>query len=226
MEELPPYSIRSAEGRPSGYAVELLRLMLKRSELEARFDFSSWPRVLARARAEPNILLPAIVRLPEREAQFLWLGQIAQRRSMLYRLRSRGDVQLHRLDDAKAWLTAVIAEDVAERELVARGFEPSRHLDRSGDYAVLLRKFFAGRSQLLALNEHLAPALLQRYGYEPDSIEPALAYAEARPSMALSLGSRADWHERLRQALAELRRDGGMAAVAARYPAIALPPPA
>lgn len=222
LEQLPPYAFAGPDGRPEGYAVALVRELLARAGVVADYEFESWPRIEQQSRSRPNRLLPAIVRLPEREAQFLWVAQIAQRQAYLFRLRSRPDVQLRGIEDAKSYLTAVIKEDVAERELVALGLSVGQHLDRSADYPALLRKFFAGRCQLMAMNLALMPALLRQYGYEPQQVEPLLKFAESRPSMALSLGSSAVLHQQLLQAWAGMRRDGSAAAIAARH-AMTLP---
>lgn len=222
LEELPPYSFADAAGQAQGYSVELARELLARARLEARFEFSSWPRVERRGRQEANVLLPAIVRLPEREAQFFWLGQISARRGMLYRLKSRPDVQPHSITELKGYRTAVIKDDVSERELLALGLEVGPHLDRSADYPSLLRKFFAGRSELLAFNQFLMPVVLKQYGYDPQALEPVLKFSDSRPSMALSLPTEPALCRQLQLLLDGMRKDGSMAAIAARYPAITL----
>eukprot|EP01136_Pigoraptor_vietnamica_P043399 Opistho-1_new@18754 len=110
LEEFPPYSFTDARGKPSGYSVELAQELLKRAKVEGRFEFSSWPRVARRGLVEANVLIPAIVRLPEREAQFYWLGAISSRRGMLFRLKSRPEVQPHTLAEVRGYRTAVIKD--------------------------------------------------------------------------------------------------------------------
>jgi polar amino acid transport system substrate-binding protein len=217
LEEFPPYAMRGSEGKPEGYAVELAQELLRRAGVEAAFEFDSWPRIMQRAKEHPHMLIPAIVRLPEREEQFLWIAQTSWRRGMLYRLRGRRDVQVRELADARRYLTGVIKGDVAERELVALGLQPGQHLDASADYTVLLRKFFAGRVQLVALNSLLMAATLQRHGYPVEELEPVLPFSNSRPSMALSLGSDERLAQALRQAWESMRRDGSAAAIAARH---------
>ncbi len=217
LEEFAPYSFSDARGQAAGYAVELARELLVRARIAGDFEFSSWPRVSRRAQLQANVLLPAIVRLPEREAQFHWVAQISVRQGWLFRLRSRPDVRPRDLDAARAYLTAVIKDDVSEHELVTLGFSPDQHLDRSADYDIMLRKFFAGRSQLLALNRVLAPELLRRHGHDPQLIEPLLKFSESRPWIALSLPSSAVLAQNLRLAWDGMRRDGTVAALAARY---------
>lgn len=162
------------------------------------------------------------VSLPEREAQFHWQGPIGLRRAALFRLKARSDVQPRTLAEARHYRTAVIKDDVSERELLALGWVAGPQLDRSADYPSLLRKFFAGRSELLALNQALAATVLRQYGHDPQLIEPVLRFAESRPSMALSLATEEALRRQLQQAWDGMRRDGSLAAIAARYPAITL----
>ncbi len=217
LEEFRPFSMRGPDGQPEGFAVDLSRELLARARVEAVYEFDSWPRVLQRAREQPNILIPAIVRLPERETQFHWVAQISQRRGTLYRLRSRPDVKVNEVADARRYLTGVIKDDVSERELVTLGLLPGEHLDTSGDYTVLLRKFFAGRIQLVAFNNLLMASILEGYGYSPQDLEPVLTFSSSRPSMALSLKSDEALARRLRQAWEQMRSDGSAAAIAGRY---------
>ncbi|MEJ6004976.1 transporter substrate-binding domain-containing protein [Paucibacter sp. AS339] len=218
MEELPPYSHQDGAGRPSGYAYELALALLSRAKIEATFEFASWPRILHRAHNEANILVPAMVRLAEREAQFFWPAQISVRRGTLYRLKSRPELRPRNIAEVSAYRVAVVKSDVSERELLALGLNQQQHLDRSADHASQLRRFFAGRADLLALNPSLAPALLRQFGHDPDLIEPVLKFSESRPSMALSLASGEPMLLRLQQAWAEMRQDGSWAAILKRYP--------
>ncbi len=222
LEEFPPYSFADGQGRPSGYSVDLAREMLARAKLEGHFEFSSWPRVMLRARNEPNVLVPAIVRLAEREPQFHWLGQISTRHGMLFRLRSRKDVQPRNLAEAKAYRIGVIKDDVSERELLALGLRLGHQLDRCADYPSLLRRFFAGHDELLALNQQLAPLILKQYHFDAQLIEPVLKFSDSRPSMALSLATDEALHQRLQKAWDAMRQDGTVAAIAARYTGISL----
>lgn len=222
MEELPPYTFTGADGRPAGYAFELAQELLARAKLPANFEFTSWARVMLRSRSEADVLVPAIVRLAERESQFHWLGQIASRKGTLFKLKSRSDIKVDSLKAASAFYIGVVKDDVSERELMALGSGAAQALDRSADYASLLRRFFAGRTDLLALNPALAPALLKQYGFDIELIEPVLKFSDSKPSMAMSLLTDETSRQRLQQAWEAMRRDGSITAIAARYPGVSL----
>lgn len=101
-------------------------------------------------------------------------------------------------------------------------FELGRHLDRSPDYAALLRKLFAGRDELMAMNSTVAAATLHRFGYDFKQIEPVVKVSDSHAFMALSLSNGPALHALLSRAWEAMRLDGTLATLAARYPSVAL----
>lgn len=218
LEDLPPYSYPDAQGQAQGYAVDLARELLRRAALPGDFEFNSWPRVMRLGQSQPNVLLPAIVRIPKREALFYWLGTITLRQGVLYRLKSRPEVQVRDAEALKAYRIAVVKEDVAEQELTHLGLQLGVHLDRSADVGSVLRKFFAGRTELVALNPQFVDRLFRQHGLDPSLIEPVYSYpALARPSIALSLKTEPQVRQRLQQAWDGMRRDGTVASLARQH---------
>ena len=222
LEAIAPFSFQDAEGKPVGYAVELMQELLRRCKLAARLEFNSWASIYQRAQTQPRVLVADMTRLAEREKLFYWIGPTATRRLFLYRLKSRPEVQPLTLEGAKAFKTAVIRDDASERDLLARGFELGRHLDRSPDYAALLRKLFARRDELMAMNSTVAAATLHRYGYDLKQIEPVVKVSDSHAFMALSLNSGAALCARLSRGWETMRHNGTVATIAARYPSVAL----
>ena len=222
LEPVVPYSYQDADGKPTGYAVELMQELLQRSHLGGQVEFNSWSRIYQRAQSEPRVLVVSMVRLAEREPGFYWIGPTAARRAFLYRLKSRPDIHASTLEAARAYRIAVIREDATERDLLARGFEVGKQLDRSPDHAALLRKFFAERDQLAALNSAVAAATFARFGYDFELVEPTVKISDNKLYMALSRSSGPALYARLLQAWEGMRRDGTVAAIAARYPTVSL----
>ncbi|MDT9000133.1 transporter substrate-binding domain-containing protein [Paucibacter sp. APW11] len=218
LEDLPPYSSPDAQGQPQGYAVELARELLRRAGLEGDYAFESWPRVMRAGQSRPNVLLPAIVRLPQREHQFHWLGTTTLRQGTLYRLKSRPEVAPRDIEGLKAYRIAVVKDDVAEQELLDLGLKLGVQIDRSADVASVLRKFLAGRDDLVAINPQFVARLFQQHGLDAELIEPVLSYpASARPSIAVSLATAPALRQQLQQAWDSMRRDGTVAALARRH---------
>ncbi|MCV2353136.1 transporter substrate-binding domain-containing protein [Paucibacter sp. B2R-40] len=219
LEPVPPFSYPDANGKPAGYAVELMEELLKRSGLTHQTEFNSWARIYQRAVSQPLSLVVSMARLPEREAQFHWIGPTAARRVYLYRLKSRPEIQAYTLEAAKVYKIAVVREDAAERALLAHGFEFGKQLDRSPDHAAMLRKLFVQRDELIALNSSVAGAVMEQLGYDFKQIEPLAKLSEASLYMGLSKGDGSQAiNLKLQSAWDSMRKDGTVAAIAARHP--------
>jgi len=222
LEPVPPFSYEDPSGQPAGYAVELMQELLKRAGYGYKAEFNSWARIYQRAQSTPRVLVVSMARLAERETGFFWIGPTAARRVYLYRLKSRPDVQPTTLEAAKAYKIAVVREDAAERDLVAHGFELGKQLDRSPDHAAMLRKLFIQRDDLVALNSTVAAAVTGQFGYDYKQLEPVLKLSETSLFMALSRSSGEALHNQLLKAWDSMKRDGTVAATAARHPYVVL----
>jgi polar amino acid transport system substrate-binding protein len=219
LEPVPPFSYPDANGQAVGYAVELMEEMLKRSGLSHQIEFNSWARIYQRAVGQPRTLVVSMARLPEREALFHWIGPTAARRVYLYRLKSRPDVHAPTLEAAKAYKIAVVREDAAERTLLAHGFEFGKQLDRSPDHAAMLRKLFVQRDELIAANSSVAAAVMEKMGYDFKQLEAEAKLSEISLYMGLSKGEGSQaLHLKLQAAWDSMRKDGAIAAIAARHP--------
>lgn len=223
LEQVPPFSFTGADGRPQGYAVELMGELLRRNGLDHQVEFNSWARIYQRALTQTRTLVVSMARLPERESLFHWIGPTAARRVYLYRLKSRPEVSVPNLEAAKAYVTAVVREDAAERELLARGFELGKHLDRSPDHAAMLRKLFIQRNELIAANSTVAEVMMERSGYDFKQIEPIYKLSEVSLFMGLrrTEGNQA-LAAQLQRSWEAMRRDGTVSTIAARYPQVHL----
>lgn len=95
-EELPPYNYRDRDGLVTGLSVDLLQRMVDRSKLSLDskgVQLLPWARAYQMALHQPNTVIFSIVRLPEREALFHWVGPIAPRTLWFYRLAKREEVR-------------------------------------------------------------------------------------------------------------------------------------
>jgi polar amino acid transport system substrate-binding protein len=95
-ENLPPLNYEDEQG-PQGFSVELLRLMAARAGVRLELQVLPWQRAVQLAEAEADSVLFSLTRTPERETRFQWVGPIAQRRILIYKLASRGDLAMTQL---------------------------------------------------------------------------------------------------------------------------------
>jgi len=95
-EQLPPLNMEM-DGRVTGFSSELLDMMAADAGIPLRKQVLPWARAYDRALRHSDVILYSLVRTPERESLFRWVGPISPRRIVLYRWADRTDIVLKTL---------------------------------------------------------------------------------------------------------------------------------
>jgi polar amino acid transport system substrate-binding protein len=216
-ENLPPLNYQDDQG-PQGFSVELLRLMAAQAGLNLEVHVLPWTRAVQMAEANANSVLFSLTRTPEREAQFQWVGPIARRRILIYKLASRSDLQLQQLDELGSARIGVVRDSAADRSLQAAGLRPGIQLEQGLDDATNMRKLLAGRMEYITLLDWAAAWNLRQLQLPYDTLRAVMEQDAAR-SYFYGLRPDADpaLVQSLQAALDRLRRDGRYERLRLRY---------
>ncbi|MFG6485429.1 substrate-binding periplasmic protein [Roseateles sp. BYS78W] len=216
-ENLPPLNYLDEDG-PQGFSVELLRLMAAQAGFGLEIQVLPWVRAVQLAEVDRNSVLFSLTRTPEREAQFQWVGPIAERRILLYKLANRADLKLTQLGDLGSSRIGVVRDSAADRQLQAQGLRPGQQLEHGLDDATNLRKLLAGRMEYIVLLDWAAAWNLRQLQLPYDTLQPVLTQDNSR---SYYYGLRPDANpalvRRLQAALDSLRRDGRYDRLRQRY---------
>lgn len=199
------------DGKVAGPATEIVEATLKRAGLnDHRIALYPWARAYDMALQEPNTLIYLIARTPAREAQFKWAGEFLRIEYHLYKLRSRKDVVVRNLDDAKAYAVGVMRDDVRQQYMQSRGFGKLVVSARNSDS---LRMLVDGRVQLLPLPDTDMLRFCKEANIDPATLEKVLTLHEMTTGiyMAYSRGTADETVTRTRQAFDQLKSDGTVA---------------
>lgn len=198
------------EGKePRGFSCDLLRLMAAQAGLPLRIAIVPWQRALQDATTQPASVLMSMVRLPEREAHFHWVGPIASRRLMIYRLARRGDIRATELAGLRGLRVGVTRESAAAAQLMAAGLRPGTDLELGLDDSQNLRKLLAGRMDVIAMLDWGARWQLRQAGLPASTLTAVLPLDVEQPYWyGLPVEGDAAVARRLQQSLDGLRRDG------------------
>lgn len=216
-ENLAPLNYQNG-AEVQGFSVELLRLMAADAGLALTLEVLPWLRAVQHAGAEADSVLFSLTRTPAREAQFRWVGPIAPRRILVYRLASRRDLALAALGELGTAHIGVVRDSATDRRLQAAGLRPGIELEQGLDDATNVRKLLAGRMEFVTLLDWAAAWAMRQQG---------LPYATLQPVMELDVAS-AYWYglhpdadparvRRLQEALDATRRDGRYERLRLRY---------
>ncbi|MEH3021943.1 MAG: transporter substrate-binding domain-containing protein [Pseudomonas oryzihabitans] len=216
-EDYPPFSQVQADGRVTGFSIELVRLLLARAGLVAEPQVMPWARAFAQAQSGPDVLIFSLARLPERETAFNWVVPLTETHLCLFSWRGRV-APLATLEAARGLQIATVNGDAGERILVERGFVIGRDLQPSAHYALNLEKLRAGRVDLWIANRVMVEHMARQAGYDSRRDLVQVYCAPPYPLyLAASLGTSPEVMTRLRAAFATLQQDGTLAELQRRW---------
>jgi len=209
-EDLPPLQYNNHGQPATGAMVELVRLLLKESQLSGSIYIYPWARSYQMARNDANTIIFSMFRSVDREKHFQWIGKIYSIDSYLVALKSRQDINISNLNDAKAYTVGSIRDDLAETYLKERGFIEDKNLYLSSAYPVLWKMFYNGRTDLAFTNSLVWQYEIKHSGLNPDKIKFIYKIPDITADLyiAASLTTDKKIVEKLQQALQQVKTDG------------------
>jgi polar amino acid transport system substrate-binding protein len=219
-EELPPYSMTRG-GKLTGMSTEVVQAVLKEIGQQADIQSMPWARAYDLALHNPDVLIYSIIRTPEREHLFKWVGTIATSRWYLYSAASH-PISLMDLQDARDWQTATVNEDVGEQYLISRKFVLGQQLQSSNHYELNYQKLQTGHVDLWISDELNAYYLARQAGDEPSrTLVQSLRVPELEEAggfnMAFSLGTADATVQLFQKGLKAIRENGIYDAIARKW---------
>nr|WP_315495695.1 transporter substrate-binding domain-containing protein [uncultured Rhodoferax sp.] len=222
-ESLPPLNYEQ-DGKITGFASELLDLMAAEAGISLQKQLLPWVRAYDRATKPGDTVLYSLVRTPEREPLFRWVGPIGPRRILLYKWADRTDIQPKTLDDVRNYRIGTTLESAATKNLIKQGFVPmpvdgaSSGLEQGVNDEQNMRKFIAKRFDLLVSLDWAAAYNAKNAGIDPADLVPALVLDDSLNYWyGLNLSVDPDVAKRLNAALQKLRNDGRYAQLRQKY---------
>ena len=220
-----PYAHES-DGRITGVSTEIVRAILNRAGLESKIQLRSWNRAIMTAKTQKNILIYPLMRIPQREDDFIWVCPIFDAELSLFKLKNNTAITLKDLNDAKSYSTGVIKGAAMHQFLVSKGFDEDKgqlHASYSNRKSVEL--LFRGRIDLLADNprvvayeiKQLAQSSITDIRFSYDAIQQVLPLTRKKAYLAFGKGSSPEYVQRLYKAWQALDADGSLKKLRSRY---------
>jgi len=216
-ENFPPYNMAkngknfAQDENIHGIAVDIVREIFKRADitysLTLRFP---WERIYKLALENPGYGVFVMARLPEREALFKWVGPIGPDDWILL-ARADSKIALDSLEQARPYRIGAYKGDAIAETLGKQGLKPVVVL-RDQDNA---RKLVNGQIDLWATGDPAGRYLARQEGVS--DLKTVLRFNRAELYLALNKDVSDDVVARLQKALDELRKEGAVDAIMARY---------
>ncbi len=217
-EEWPPFNY-TENGKVIGIATEVVEAVFAKAQLSAPIKVYPWARAYHMALIDANVVIYTIARIPEREPLFHWIGPITPTtKERLYKLRSRSDIVLTSLEDAKKYQIGVLRAGMAHQLLLTKGFEENMQIQAVPLQDRNIKKLFAGRIDLIAISDVMLPPEMKKIGESMDALEEtSVVLSEVDSYMAFSKSTPIEVVERVRTAFRQVKATGLIEQVSAKY---------
>ena len=216
-ENFPPYNMAkngknfAQDENINGIAVDIVRAMFKRAEvsysLTLRFP---WERIYKLALEKPGYGVFVMARLPDREKLFKWVGPIGPD-DWIMLAKADSKISIESLDQARKYKIGAYKGDAIAETLAKQGLKPIVVL-RDQDNA---KKLESGQIDLWATGDPAGRYLARQEGV--NGLKTVLRFNSAELYLALNKDVPDDVVARLQAALDQLRKEGVVDEIMARY---------
>ena len=126
-EHLPPFQIQKNQ-QVTGFATDIIKEIMLLANLDYQIKIYPWTRSFNMAKTKENACIYSIGRTSARENLFHWIGVIATTHTSFVSLKSRQDINVNSIDDAKKYRVAVLRDDATHKMLLDAGFIENHNL--------------------------------------------------------------------------------------------------
>lgn len=204
-EEWKPYNFTNDKGEVVGRATKKVREVLAVAEIDYEIKVYPWVRAMKIAKERPNTMIYSIYRTAEREADYEWACPLIRPVGVyFFKLKTRKDIQVASLEDAKQYTSAVVKGNIYYDFLIQHGFTQGDHLVVAADSKSFYKLFFKGRIDLVMSTEYIMSEELKAAGLNDEEVTPLLEVTKAsqqRGCMAFSKDTDPMLIDRIRRAL-------------------------
>ncbi|TMO56079.1 ABC transporter substrate-binding protein [Pseudoalteromonas phenolica] len=190
-EEWLPYNYTNVEGQLVGRSTDKVRAVLSDAGIKYKISSYPWLRSMHLAKTQANTMIYSIYRTPERENLFQWVCPLmGPVKEYLFALKTRDDIKLNSLEDAKKYVISIVRGSVSDSYLTNAGFKPGINLDLTSDPGSSPRKLVAGRVDFILQTEYTASERMKELGYDYSILRKVIEVKEIdnrRACMAFSL---------------------------------------
>jgi len=209
-EDLPPLQIEQKDQKPKGAFVELIRLIIEESNIDAEIAIYPWARSYELALNKPNTFIFSMLRSKDREEKFQWVGKIFTLKSYLAALKSRTDIKIDTIDSAKKYSVGSIRHDLAETYMLQKGFELQKNLYLSSKYPVLWQMLYNGRTDIAFTNNIVWRHEISRTGLDSSQVKLVYEIPDIASELYLAASLKTDTAliKKIQTSLKSIKNDG------------------
>ena len=207
ITERSPFTHVSAADPSGGEATLFTEQLLSRAGIAYELFYLPWRRAYNEASTEANIVIFPLAKTTQRQGIFRWVGQLIPVNYYLFRLKSRTDIVLSTLNDARPYRIGVVNYHVHHEPLLEQGFT---ELQTVNSNVQNLKKALLDRIDLFPISDGGLMQLCVRETIDCSKFEPVLKLEDISGGLhiAFSPSVSDEMVEAARESYRQLLEDG------------------
>lgn len=189
ITEHSAFTQTSSVDRSGGEATVFAQRVLDNAHISQELIYLPWRRAYQQALTEPNTLVFPLARTSQREEKFRWVGQLIPVNYYLFRLKSRQDIQINTLDDARRYRIGVVNYHVHHEFLLAQNFTGLQPVNGNVQN---LKKALLGRIDLFPLSDGGLIPVCERENIDCSQFEPVLKLEDISGGLYMAYSTNTD----------------------------------
>jgi polar amino acid transport system substrate-binding protein len=203
--DYPPYQMQDGD-KVVGMTTEIVNEILKIAGHTGNFTLYPWARAYQMASSKPDVLIYSIARTPEREKLFKWIGPLTPYNIYLWKLSSRSDIKITKIEDAKRYMIGGVFDDAKAAQLQKMGFIVGKNIEMVRNDDLNIRKIFENHLDLIPFDEFNLPYKVRNSGYDVKKLTKLIKILTADLYLAASPATSDQTVEELRVALKSFQK--------------------
>jgi polar amino acid transport system substrate-binding protein len=204
-ENAPPLQYIE-NGKVAGVTTEIIRATLKHAGIESDINVYPWARAFKQSQMKPNTLIYPLIRTPDREEKFIWLGEILTLKLGFVRLSKNTHIKVTSLKDAHQYQIGVMRFDFTQDFLDKNNFKVNQNYIIAKDIPQLLKLLYADKIDMFIADFELLQIMAISEGYDETKITSEFLLPDQTVSLhfAANINSDKKIINRLKKSLGEV----------------------
>ncbi len=169
-EIAPPLQFMNGD-KLDGQTTKQVRELLAKAGLEANFQVYPWARAFQNAQSNSNTLIYPIVRTPERESQFEWIGRLLTFKMSIIQLDNDKPKDLQTLQQAKSLKLGLMRNDYAHLLFEKQGFKEGQHFQLASELSQLIALLYSGKIDAMVADLPLLKVMAISQGFAASQLK-------------------------------------------------------
>lgn len=189
ITERSPFTSSKQSSVDGGEATEFVRRVLEQSGLSYKLSYQPWKRAYNTALTKKNVLVYPLARSKPRESMFIWVGELIPVNYYLVKLKSRTEIKIQTLEDAKNYRIGVVNFHVTHEYFIKNKF---KNLQPVNSNIQNLRKTQLNRIDLFPISDGGLLSLCKKYDLDCNQFEPVIKLEEISEGLYLAFSKNTD----------------------------------